>query len=159
MRLTPSEPALTRLFHGLLVAEIVLSGMVVCLTMQFTAQLEAAVAAESGVPSPSSPAPAVRTSSPLFQVAAVALVFGMAGAQLASWTGLCFYRNWARWLALGLLIAERGLQIPFAAYSYGLDWHLLDSLSQLRYECTGALLVTVFFTALSTQFQSRRPPG
>ncbi len=158
MSATSKDVKLPRLFQSLLLADIVLSVLLACLTMQFDSQLQAAIAAESTA-APPSPALSVPASPRLLDVAALVLVFVMAATQLVSWVGLFWHRNWARWLYLGLLLGERGLQLPFGAYSYGLDWHFLDGLSQLRYQCCGTLLVTVFFTSVTARFQPETVVG
>ena len=150
----PFEDAgLSRLLRALVLADIVLAVMLAGLTIQYDSQLQAAVAADPAATSPSTAGSQGSLIQRLSEVAVAALVLTAGVAQIASWMGLLFHRNWARWLYLILLISERGLQLPYGAFSYGLSWHFLDGLNLLRYQCTGALLVTVFCTSLAGRFQ------
>lgn len=142
----PDGRMLHQYFSGLLIAQIVLSFVLVPVIIFGQIMLDNSMDA-------SAEASAEITNSEMM-IAVFYLVFLLVliPATIASWIGLFLYKNWGRWLYFAMTVFSTLLSLSISIFDFSANWGFVSSLIEIDCLLTGAILVMIFLTQLANRF-------
>jgi hypothetical protein len=126
------------LLRSLIIAEACISVVAIGLSIL-------AYAAASAPNAPDAP------MSPSEGIACVGFVIYLPG-MIAAWIGMCFLRNWSRWLYFVLTIVAHVFSLGSNLIDFSATWHFPDAVGSVASTVGGIVLGLVFMSPLAKEF-------
>lgn len=145
MQLPPSNNQLIRIFYGLLIAEIVTTGIAIPLGL-FSGAVASAALEERGWIAPANDLDMMASGLSCLYIT---IIFP---GLIISWVGLFNFWWWARWLYLGIAGLSILLAFPIGLFDFSFNWGIGDALSEFAQILTGINIAVVFLTSVANNF-------
>jgi glucan phosphoethanolaminetransferase (alkaline phosphatase superfamily) len=150
MNFPPPLDRLKIIFRALLIAEIILSVILIPMSFGYGMMLEDPNQEVATV----QPTAAEIMGAVVIGGLVLVVILAFLAALIVAWVGLFLYRPWARWLYVGVHTSGILFSIAFGVFDFSYQWGLIHSIETVSFFLAGCNVSLLFFSELSQAFDT-----